>query len=115
MENQSTFAAQYMFGGGDALDSGSAGVLEEYPRDLTWRRTSFRDGSIANLWYLANGDKSVPKEHFEVFCEGRVGHVLVRDVATADVVRDVVISESKCAMQREVVRRRGSSPKTRGA
>jgi predicted dehydrogenase/threonine dehydrogenase-like Zn-dependent dehydrogenase len=33
---------------------------------------TFADGSVANLMYLANGDSSVSKEHFEVFCEGAV-------------------------------------------
>ena len=32
----------------------------------------FQDGSIANLLYLSNGDPAVPKEFYEVFCEGRV-------------------------------------------
>lgn len=33
----------------------------------------FKDGSIGNLLYVANGDKSLPKEHIEVFCAGKVG------------------------------------------
>ncbi|SMG43617.1 bi-domain-containing oxidoreductase [Arenibacter troitsensis] len=33
----------------------------------------FSDGSIGNLIYVANGDKSLPKEHIEVFCAGKVG------------------------------------------
>ncbi len=36
---------------------------------------TFQDGSMANLVYLANGDRSVPKELMEVFCEGQVGRV----------------------------------------
>lgn len=35
----------------------------------------FADGSIANLLYLANGDKSIPKEFFEVYCEGAVARL----------------------------------------
>ena len=31
----------------------------------------FRDGSIGNLIYVANGDKALPKEHIEVFCAGK--------------------------------------------
>ncbi|HYW95639.1 MAG TPA: Gfo/Idh/MocA family oxidoreductase, partial [Bacteroidales bacterium] len=27
----------------------------------------FEDGSVGNLVYVANGDKSMPKEHFEIF------------------------------------------------
>ncbi len=25
--------------------------------------------------YVANGDRSIPKEQFEVFCEGKVGRI----------------------------------------
>lgn len=32
----------------------------------------FNDGSVGNLVYLANGDKSLPKEHIEVFGAGKV-------------------------------------------
>ena len=33
----------------------------------------FQDGSVGNLTYLANGDKSLPKEHIEIFGAGNVG------------------------------------------
>ena len=33
----------------------------------------FNDGSIGNLTYLGNGDKSMPKENIEVFCAGKIG------------------------------------------
>jgi polar amino acid transport system substrate-binding protein len=33
----------------------------------------FSDGSVGNLTYLANGDKSLPKERIEVFGGGNVG------------------------------------------
>jgi predicted dehydrogenase/threonine dehydrogenase-like Zn-dependent dehydrogenase len=46
-----------------------------YNHDNVVATLSFRDGSIANLLYLANGDKSIPKEHFEVFCEGGVARI----------------------------------------
>lgn len=46
-----------------------------YLRDNLSVTLSFGDGSIANLLYLANGDKSVPKEYFEVFCEGAVARL----------------------------------------
>jgi hypothetical protein len=35
----------------------------------------FNDGSVANLLYLANGDRSVPKEFFEVFCQGSIARL----------------------------------------
>lgn len=31
----------------------------------------FNDGSVGNLTYLSNGDKSLPKEHIEVFSAGK--------------------------------------------
>src|SRR5690606_35795107 len=36
---------------------------------------SFNDGSIGNLLYLGNGDKSLPKELIEVFSGGKVGRI----------------------------------------
>jgi predicted dehydrogenase/threonine dehydrogenase-like Zn-dependent dehydrogenase len=35
----------------------------------------FEDGSVANLLYVANGDRAVAKEYFEVFCEGGVARL----------------------------------------
>ena len=48
---------------------------ERYSGDNTTVTITFEDGSIANLLYLANGDKSVPKEYFEVFCAGGVARL----------------------------------------
>jgi hypothetical protein len=31
----------------------------------------FRDGSVGNLTYIANGDKALPKEHIEIFGAGK--------------------------------------------
>jgi predicted dehydrogenase len=53
-----------------ALPDGS-----RYNRDNVTSTLTFADGSIANLLYLANGDPAVPKEHFEVFCEGAVARI----------------------------------------
>ena len=33
---------------------------------------SFADGSVGTVHYLANGDKSFPKERLEVFCSGGI-------------------------------------------
>ncbi len=33
----------------------------------------FKDGSVGNLVYVANGDKSMPKEYIEVYCAGNIG------------------------------------------
>jgi polar amino acid transport system substrate-binding protein len=60
-----------------------------YNRDNVAATLIFTDGSIANLLYLANGDPGVPKEYFEVFCQGRVARLenfeslqLIRDQKT---------------------------------
>jgi predicted dehydrogenase/threonine dehydrogenase-like Zn-dependent dehydrogenase len=37
----------------------------------------FNDGSLGNITYLANGDKSLPKENIEVFGAGKIG--VIRD------------------------------------
>ncbi len=39
--------------------------------DNTIVTITYKNGSVANLIYLANGDKSVPKEYCEVFSSGK--------------------------------------------
>jgi polar amino acid transport system substrate-binding protein len=46
-----------------------------YSGDNVTVTISFEDGSVANLLYLANGDRAVAKEYFEVFCGGSVARV----------------------------------------
>jgi predicted dehydrogenase/threonine dehydrogenase-like Zn-dependent dehydrogenase len=53
-----------------ALPDGS-----RYHHDNVNATLHFSDGSLANLLYLANGDKAVAKEYFEVFCEGSVARL----------------------------------------
>jgi predicted dehydrogenase len=43
-----------------------------YCEDNVVMTFTFADGSLGTLSYLANGDKSLPKERLEVFCGGRV-------------------------------------------
>ena len=60
---------------GSPMESVSARAIPDvtrYNHDNVMAVISFSDGSIANLLYLANGDKSVPKEYYEVFCGGSV-------------------------------------------
>lgn len=45
---------------------------EHYLEDNVILSFNFPDGSIGSVTYLANGDKSVPKERVEVFCAGQV-------------------------------------------
>jgi predicted dehydrogenase/threonine dehydrogenase-like Zn-dependent dehydrogenase len=56
-----------------------------YNRDNVVATLTFQDGSIANISYLANGDRSIPKEQFEVFCEGKVGRIT--DFCTLELAR----------------------------
>lgn len=46
-----------------------------YNRDNISVTLSFDDGSVATLLYLANGDRAVPKEYFEVFCQGGIAQL----------------------------------------
>ena len=46
-----------------------------YRQDNAAITLSFADGSIAIITYLANGDKSLSKETFEIFCGGKVARI----------------------------------------
>lgn len=46
-----------------------------YNEDNLTSTLTFADGSLANIQYVANGDKSVSKEYFEVFCDGGVAQL----------------------------------------
>ncbi len=71
-----------------ALPDGS-----RYNRDNITATLSFTDGSVANVIYVANGDKSVPKEYFEVFCEGGVG--IIHDFCTLELTRNGKTTKTK--------------------
>jgi predicted dehydrogenase len=58
----------------------------KYCEDNLSMTFSFPDGSIGVVDYLANGDKSFPKERLEVFCGGRVA--VLDDFRTLEMVRD---------------------------
>lgn len=73
-----------------ALPSGT-----RYNRDNVAATMYFADGSIANLLYLANGDPAVPKEYFEVFCEGAVARL--EDFRVLELVRGSKIQRTKSA------------------
>jgi predicted dehydrogenase/threonine dehydrogenase-like Zn-dependent dehydrogenase len=53
----------------------------------------FTDGSVANLLYLANGDRSIPKEFFEVFCEGAIARL--HDFRTLELARNGKVQKFK--------------------
>jgi predicted dehydrogenase len=73
---------------GSGITSVAANALPDgarYNRDNVVATLIFQDGSIANISYLANGDRAVPKEQFEVFCEGKVGRIT--DFRTLELAR----------------------------
>lgn len=60
---------------GEAPNSVSGVALPDagyYRQDNIALTFTFRDGSLGTIHYLANGDKSFPKERLEVFAGGRV-------------------------------------------
>lgn len=57
-----------------------------YSRDNVTATLACLDGSIANVVYLANGDPSVPKERYEIFCEGAVARI--EDFEFVELVRN---------------------------
>jgi predicted dehydrogenase len=89
-----------------------------YNRDNVVATLRFQDGSIATIAYLANGDRSVAKENFEVFCEGRVGRI--HDFCTLELARDGKTRRTKArrnkghereiALTLEAIRQGGCSP-----
>jgi polar amino acid transport system substrate-binding protein len=62
---------------GDALprsvyaQSISSGRADSVDRDTVSITVSYEDGSVVTVLYLANGDKSLPKEEIQVFSNGR--------------------------------------------
>lgn len=58
----------------------------KYREDNVSMTFTFPDGSIGVVDYLANGDKSFPKERLEVFCGGRIA--VLDDFRALETVRD---------------------------
>jgi predicted dehydrogenase/threonine dehydrogenase-like Zn-dependent dehydrogenase len=57
-----------------------------YREDNASMTFSFRDGSVGVVDYLANGDRSVPKERLEVFCASKVA--VLDDFRSLELVQD---------------------------
>ena len=57
----------------------------------------FADGSIGVVDYLANGDKSFPKERVEVFCGGQIA--VLDDFRILQTTKDGKKKEGKLAAQ----------------
>jgi predicted dehydrogenase len=58
----------------------------KYHEDNVSMTLTFPDGSLGVVDYLANGDKSFPKERVEVFCGGRVA--VLDDFRSLETMRD---------------------------
>jgi len=58
----------------------------KYRADNVQMMFTFPDGSVGTVTYLANGDKSFPKERVEVFCGGRVA--VLDDFRSLEMVHD---------------------------
>jgi predicted dehydrogenase len=69
----------------------------KYREDNVSITFTFPDGSIGVVDYLANGDKSFPKEHVEVFCEGLIA--VLDDFRRLEIVKDGKKKEEKLPAQ----------------
>jgi len=65
----------------------------QYASDNVAVTLKFADGSVANLLYLVNGDRSIPKEFFEVFCQGAIARL--HDFRTLELARNGKIQNFK--------------------
>lgn len=63
------------------------------PEDNIAITVSFEDGSIGNLVYLGNGDKSLPKELIEVFGGGKTGRI--HDFRKGDIHKNNKVTKLK--------------------
>ncbi len=70
----------------------------KYREDNVSMTFTFPDGSIGVVDYLANGDKSFPKERVEVFCGGQVS--VLDDFVALQTVRDGRKNEAKGAQDK---------------
>jgi predicted dehydrogenase len=70
----------------------------KYRDDNVSMTFTFPDGSIGVVDYLANGDKSFPKERVEVFCGGRIA--VLDDFVSLQTVKDGKKNEEKGAQNK---------------
>ncbi len=70
----------------------------KYREDNVSMTFTFADGSLGVVDYLANGDKSMPKERLEVFCEGMVA--VLDDYVSLSVVKDGKRKEERGAQNK---------------
>jgi predicted dehydrogenase/threonine dehydrogenase-like Zn-dependent dehydrogenase len=70
----------------------------KYRQDNVSMTFTFPDGSIGIVDYLANGDKSFPKERVEVFCSGQIA--ILDDFVSLQTVKDGKKKEVKGAQNK---------------
>jgi predicted dehydrogenase/threonine dehydrogenase-like Zn-dependent dehydrogenase len=58
-----------------AITAAALPDVGRYNEDNVTVTITFEDGSVANLVYVANGDRSVAKEFLEVFCESSTARI----------------------------------------
>ena len=86
---------------GDVPTSVTAHALPDngkYREDNVSMTFTFPDGSIGVVDYLANGDKSFPKERVEVFCGGQVA--ILDDFVSLQITRQGKMKEEKAAQDK---------------
>ncbi len=69
----------------------------KYRQDNVSMTFTFPDGSLGVVDYLANGDKSFPKERLEVFCGGKVA--VLDDFRSLEMIEDGKKKEVRLAAQ----------------
>ncbi len=72
--------------------------IGKYRDDNVSMTFTFPDGSIGVVDYLANGDKSFPKERLEVFCEGMIA--VLDDYVSLQTIKDGKRKEEKMAQDK---------------
>lgn len=72
--------------------------LGRYREDNVSMTLTFPDGSIGVVDYLANGDKSFPKERLEVFCAGTIA--VLDDFRVLQMIKDGSKKEEKRAQDK---------------
>ncbi len=70
----------------------------KYREDNVSMTFTFPDGSIGIVDYLANGDKSFPKERVEVFCGGQIA--VLDDFVSLHTIKDGKKKETKSAQNK---------------
>ena len=70
----------------------------QYREDNVSMTFTFPDGSIGVVDYLANGDKSFPKERVEVFCDGQVA--VLDDFVSLQISRAGKMKEEKATQDK---------------